>query len=238
MNLSPITLKFLEAVSQNNNTTRMHANRDLYLQEKDRYFGLIDDILDKMKKIDKNLTDITTKDCIYRFNKDIRFSKDKSPYKTRFGAFMSPGGKKSPLPGYYLHIEPGNCGISGGSWCPTPAQRDQIVLTIRRNRSKREDITKNKIFKKYFGEMGDKQDKDLEKTIKSSRTKKIFLELGEEKTTEILQNKNALELLLYPRFCVWHGVKDSEIVQEGFEKEIIKGFKLLQNFNDFILVAF
>lgn len=238
MNLSPITLKFLEAVSQNNNTTRMHANRDLYLQEKDRYFWLIDDILDKMKKIDKNLTDITTKDCIYRFNKDIRFSKDKSPYKTRFGAFMSPWGKKSPLPGYYLHIEPGNCGISWWSWCPTPAQRDQIVLTIRRNRSKREDITKNKIFKKYFGEMWDKQDKDLEKTIKSSRTKKIFLELWEEKTTEILQNKNALELLLYPRFCVWHWVKDSEIVQEWFEKEIIKGFKLLQNFNDFILVAF
>jgi uncharacterized protein (TIGR02453 family) len=82
--LSPITLKFLEAVKIHNNTTRMHTNHDLYIQEKERYFALIDSLLIQMKKIDPQLEEITTKDCIYRFNKDIRFSKDKSPYKTRF----------------------------------------------------------------------------------------------------------------------------------------------------------
>jgi uncharacterized protein (TIGR02453 family) len=96
--LSPITLKFLEAIRINNNTTRMHTHKDLYIQERDRYFATVYSLLAQMKKIDKNLTDITTKDCIYRFNKDIRFSKDKSPYKTRLGAFMSPGGRKSPMP--------------------------------------------------------------------------------------------------------------------------------------------
>jgi uncharacterized protein (TIGR02453 family) len=96
--LSPVTLKFLEAVKINNNTTRMHTHRDLYLQEKNRYFALIDSLLAQMKKIDKNLHEMTTEECIYRFNKDIRFSKDKSPYKIHFGAFMSPGGRKSPLP--------------------------------------------------------------------------------------------------------------------------------------------
>jgi uncharacterized protein (TIGR02453 family) len=87
--LSPITLKFLEAVKVNNNVKRMHTHRDLYLQEKERYFTLIDSLLQQMKKLDTNLEDITTKDCIYRFNKDIRFSKDKSPYKIHFGAFLS-----------------------------------------------------------------------------------------------------------------------------------------------------
>jgi uncharacterized protein (TIGR02453 family) len=96
--LSPITLKFLEAVKQNNTTKRMHAHHDLYLQERDRFFNLIDHLLQQMKKIDTNLIDLTTKDCIYRFNKDIRFSKDKSPYKTHLGAFISPGGRKSPMP--------------------------------------------------------------------------------------------------------------------------------------------
>jgi uncharacterized protein (TIGR02453 family) len=96
--LSPITLKFLEAVKINNNTTWMHTHRDLYLQEKERYVTLIDHLLTKMKNIDTTLADITTKDCIYRFNKDIRFSKDKSPYKTHFGAFLCAGGRKSSLP--------------------------------------------------------------------------------------------------------------------------------------------
>jgi uncharacterized protein (TIGR02453 family) len=104
--LSPITLKFLEAVKLNNNVKRMHANRDLYLQERDRYADFIASILEQMKKLDDNLADITTKDCIYRFNKDMRFSQDKTPYKTHFGAFICPGGRKSPLPGYYLHIQP------------------------------------------------------------------------------------------------------------------------------------
>jgi uncharacterized protein (TIGR02453 family) len=82
--LSPITLKFLETVKLNNTTTWMHTHRDLYLQEKERYFILIDRVLNQMKTLDSNLEEITTKDCIYRFNKDIRFSKDKSPYKTHF----------------------------------------------------------------------------------------------------------------------------------------------------------
>jgi uncharacterized protein (TIGR02453 family) len=86
----------------------MHANRDLYLQERDRYANLIASLLEQMKKLSPNLEDITVKDCIYRFNKDIRFSKDKSPYKIHFGAFISPGGRKSPMPGYYLHIQPEN----------------------------------------------------------------------------------------------------------------------------------
>ena len=90
MHLSPITLKFLEAVKLNNNVKRMHTHRDLYMQERDRYANLVASLLEQMKKLDTNLSHLTAKDCIFRFNKDIRFSKDKSPYKTHFGAFISP----------------------------------------------------------------------------------------------------------------------------------------------------
>ena len=97
--LSPITLKFLEAVKINNNTERMHKNRDLYLQERKRFTELVEHLIIDMQKIDLNLNGINAKDCIYRFNKDLRFSPDKShPYKLHFGAFLCSGGRKSSLP--------------------------------------------------------------------------------------------------------------------------------------------
>ena len=87
--LSPITLKFLEAVKINNNTERMHRNRDLYLQERKRFTELVEHLIIDMQKLDPNLEGINAKDCVYRFNKDLRFSPDKShPYKLHFGAFL------------------------------------------------------------------------------------------------------------------------------------------------------
>ena len=83
--LSPITLKFLEAVKINNNTERMHKNHDLYVQERKRFTELVENLIIDMQKIDPNLNGIIAKDCIYRFNKDLRFSPDKShPYKLHF----------------------------------------------------------------------------------------------------------------------------------------------------------
>ena len=97
--LSPITLKFLEAVKINNNTERMHKNHDLYVQERKRFTELVEHLIVDMQKIDSNLDGIQAKDCIYRFNKDLRFSPDKShPYKLHFGAFLCSGGRKSSLP--------------------------------------------------------------------------------------------------------------------------------------------
>jgi len=237
--LSPITLKFLEAVRLNNNTKRMHAHRDLYLQEKERYFTLIDTILTQMKKIDKNLEDITTKECMYRFNKDIRFSKDKSPYKTHFGAFLCAGGRKSALPGYYLHVEPNNLsGISGGSRCPSPQQRETMILKIWKKRDQRTAIVNNPTFKNYFGGLVDKDEVSLERRLKTSKTKKLLEELGKTKARKILNTPEALEILLYPHFCVRHSMKDEAVVKENFEKEVIKGFKILKPFNDFLFDAF
>ncbi len=86
--------------------------------------------------------------------------------------------------------------------------------------------------------MVDKQEKDIEKTLKSSRGKRLLEALGEKKAKKILQDKEALELLLYPRFCVWHGVSDKEIIDEKFEQEVIKGFELLKPFNEVIFGAF
>ena len=233
----------------------MHANRDLYLQERDRYANLIASLLAQMKKVDKNLTDITTKDCIFRFNKDIRFSKDKSPYKTHFGAFISPEGRKTSMPWYYLHIQPNNeSGIAGGSRCPAPAEREAIILHIRRNRDQRNEIMHNPTFKKRFGELTDKDEVSLERRLKTSKTKKLIAQLGKTKAQQLIGSPwkggrrsgatrgdlspEALDILLYSRFCLRHPFTDEEVLHPHFQQTVMKGFKLLKPFNDFLSQAF
>jgi uncharacterized protein (TIGR02453 family) len=79
-----VTLKFLEAVQKNNSTEWLHTYRDLYQQEKKRFANFVEKLLEEAKKINPLLEDLQLKDCIYRFNKDLRFSKDKKPYKENF----------------------------------------------------------------------------------------------------------------------------------------------------------
>lgn len=93
---------------------------------------------------------------------------------------------------------------------------------------------KDTAFLKYFGGLVDQDEVSLERRIKSSRGKNLLEAVGKTKAKKILATPEALELLLYPRFCVRHSVKDEEVVEEKFEKEVIKGFKILKSFNDFL----
>lgn len=102
-----ITLKFLEAVKYNNSTEWLHTHWDLYQQEKKRFAQFIAAFLEEAKKIYPLFEDLEPKDCIFRFNKDLRFSRDGKPYKENFGAVFAFGGKKSDFPCFYFHLQPG-----------------------------------------------------------------------------------------------------------------------------------
>jgi hypothetical protein len=84
-----ITLKFLEAVKRNNSTEWLHAHWDLYQQEKKRFSQFVEAFLREAKSMHPILEDLQVKDCIYRFNRDLRFSKDGKPYKENFGAIFA-----------------------------------------------------------------------------------------------------------------------------------------------------
>ena len=84
-----ITLKFLEAVKRNNSTEWLHTHRDLYQQEKKRFSQFVEAFLREVKSMHPILEDLQVKDCIYRFNRDLRFSKDGKPYKENFGAIFA-----------------------------------------------------------------------------------------------------------------------------------------------------
>ena len=99
-------LEFLEQLRQNNNKFWFDAHRAEYLQAKNTFNEIAVRLIQGIRKFDPSIGPLTIQDCSFRINRDIRFSKDKSPYKTHFGLFVCPGGKKSGFSGYYFHVTP------------------------------------------------------------------------------------------------------------------------------------
>ena len=238
--LSPITLKFLEAVKINNNTERMHKNHDLYVQERKRFTELVEHLIIDMQKIDPNLNWIEAKNCIYRFNKDLRFSPDKShPYKLHFGAFLCSGGRKSSLPWYYIHVQPGNNSmIWGGSRCPSRDEVNRMRLHIWKNRDERKEITENQTFKKYYGKIEWKDNVDAERRLRGKVWKELLEKAGERLARKVVNNPEMIEILRYVARTVSHWLTDEEILNEKWYNEVISWFKKMKKFNNFLLKWF
>src|SRR5262245_38528952 len=99
------TLKFLSTLKKNNNKEWFDKNKEKYLDAKAETEAMIDKLLAGLQKFDKRISkDLKGKDYLFRIYKDVRFSKDKTPYKTNMGASISPGGRKTAIPGYYIHV--------------------------------------------------------------------------------------------------------------------------------------
>lgn len=85
-------------------------------------------LLNEMKKSDPTLEGLDVKNCVFRIHKDVRFSKDKSPYKTSLGILLTPYGKKMQFAGYYIHLEDGQCFMGGGLYMPP----NEMVKKVRK----------------------------------------------------------------------------------------------------------
>ena len=145
-------LRFLRKLKKNNNKPWFEANRNGYTEAKQEVETFLEGLIASYGKTDDAISRLTPKDCMFRINRDVRFSKDKSPYKTNFGAFINPGGKKSTLAGYYLHIEPGASFAGGGLWMPMPAELAKIRQEIDYNLPEFTAILgASSSFKKQFG---------------------------------------------------------------------------------------
>ena len=113
-------------------------------------FHLVQNVIDEFCKTDTTLASLDAKKCMFRINRDIRFSKDKSPYKTNFGASINPGGKISFKAGYYLHIQPGNSFVGGGIYQPMPDVLKKIRQEVDYNFDEFKNIINNKKFKAVY----------------------------------------------------------------------------------------
>lgn len=109
----------------------------------------LEEIITKIKTFDKRISpEINAKKCMFRIYRDVRFSKDKRPYKNNLGASVNPKGKKRHFPGYYIHIEPNNSFVAGGMWMPSAPELAKIRQEIDYNLNEFTKITNDKNFKK------------------------------------------------------------------------------------------
>jgi uncharacterized protein (TIGR02453 family) len=210
------TLKFLKDLSKNNNKTWFDANRKLYESAKTDFQTTVDKLIMGISKFDEPIGTLKAKDCVFRINRDVRFSKDKSPYKTNIAAYFNQGGKKSNGAGYYLHIEPGKSFAAGGMWMPEPAVLAKIRQEIDYSFDEWKKILQNRNFQKNFTE-------GVNGIETLSRPPKGYDE-----------NNPAIEYLKMKGFIVTHSFTDAELQDKNIVKEITKTFEAIKPLVDFL----
>ena len=148
--LHKATIDFLKKLKKNNNRDWFGANKNLFEDAKYDFEVFIFELIQKIAEYDESVSGLEPKDCMFRIYKDVRFSKDKTPYKTNLGASIHKGGRKVPTAGYYVHISPGECFLASGLWMPMPDKLLAVRNKIADNPKKFKAIVENKEFKKYY----------------------------------------------------------------------------------------
>jgi uncharacterized protein (TIGR02453 family) len=151
------TLQFLNDLHKNNTREWYHANKDWYKEAFGNFEDLVAMLLHTISDFDTSVMGTEPKDCLFRIYRDIRFSKDKTPYKTWFGAAMKSGGRKQIGSGYYIHVSPKQVYLAGGIWHPEKDTLDMIRDHIVAWPKKIERVVTDKNFIESFGELGGDQ---------------------------------------------------------------------------------
>ena len=208
-------LKFIADLKENNNTEWMHANKKRYEAYKKDYHNFVASILQEMKLLDKSLEPLEIKNCTFRINRDIRFSKDKTPYKTHISVWLSTNRAIKNAPGYYLHLDDEESFLAGGMYCPEPTELKKI----------RKEIA-------YFYD-------DLNTALSNSNFKKEFKVLSQN---DILKrppkdfeaNHPAIELLKLKSFTASKKVVKTDCLNDNFAKIAAQSLITLKPLNEFL----
>ncbi|MBP8887046.1 MAG: DUF2461 domain-containing protein, partial [Flavobacterium sp.] len=161
--LSKETIQFLDDLKANNNRDWFLENKKRYEAFKKDYQQLVADLLDVMKPLDPSLEMLEVKNCMFRINRDIRFSKDKTPYKSHLGIWLSSGAKDQNRSGYYIHLEKGASFIAGGLYCPESEDLKKMRKEIAYFHHDLEAILEEKEFKREFNDF----DRNEKNTLKN-----------------------------------------------------------------------
>lgn len=146
----PALFQFLSDLKTHNSKEWFDANRKDYQLLRDEFLIFISDVLIDLGKFDDRFSAMNASKCIFRINRDIRFSKNKDPYKTNFGMNLNLSGSKEFFCGLYLHLEPENTFFAGGTYLPPPAILQSIRQEIDYNPTEFKKIVESKKFLSVF----------------------------------------------------------------------------------------
>lgn len=207
-------ISFLRSLRRHNDRVWFNDHKEQYLKVKEKVELLTGALLGRISQFDSGATRLRPSDCLYRIYRDTRFSADKTPYKTHIGIYINPPyGKKGPTCGYYLHLEPDNCLVAGGAWCPESPQLRAIRQDIYDNVEEYLEIINNPEFKNFFPTVGD----NLLKTPPK----------GFPKDWEHID-------LLKPRdFTTFSTLSDDDLKADDFTDRVVERMKIVKPLNDF-----
>jgi uncharacterized protein (TIGR02453 family) len=213
-------LPFLKSLAKNNHRDWFEKNKAKYLAAKEEFDQFLEMLHKEFLLFDESLAGLNPKKLAFRIYRDVRFSKDKSPYKINMGAGFSPKGKMEQEPGYYIHIQPNNQSfVAGGMYMPDPGNLAKIRQEIDYNSAGFNAILSEKKFKKMFPKGLD--DFDKLKTAPKGYPK----------------DHPQLEWLKHKSFIVSHYFSDKEVADKKFGKNVADCCKTLKPLNDFIKSA-
>ena len=209
--VSPSTLKFLKDLKRNNRRVWFHDHKAQFEKARDEFAQLVYELADGVANFDEEVKNVlnhkkTVK--IFRIYRDVRFSKDKSPYKNNFAGVIGPGGMKDENPGYYLHIAPGESSVGGGLHMPDPKTLARIRNSIDKDASKLRKVLNGEEFRKYVGKLNSYGD------LKN-------VPRGFDK------DHPAADLLTHKSYTAGRKFKDAVVTKNAFSKEVLTTFKAL-----------
>lgn len=215
--ISPSTLQFLKDLKENNNRDWFTENKGRYEEARSNFMEFVDSLIRDISAFDPSIAHQTAKNSVFRIYRDVRFSEDKSPYKTNFGAHFTAAHKRSEMhsrAGYYIHLEPGQSMLAGGAYMPQGEWLKAIRQEIDYNAEDLKKIISSKTFKEYFGEM------EGERLKKAPR--------------DYPQDHPEIELLKHKSFLAVNRCPDELILSDNFSDHCVRVFKALYPFDQFL----
>jgi uncharacterized protein (TIGR02453 family) len=212
-NLAPI-LEFLSELAQNNDRRWFEEHRSQYQTAKDLFEGLVDQVIAEFQPIE-DLGGVRAKDCVMRIFRDVRFSKDKSPYRTSMAASITAGGRKSTRMGYYLHLEPNNRSmVASGLYNPEQELITRFREVISRRPMEFKAIIGDPVFVQYFGGIQGEKLKTAPRGFDPGHPE--------------------IELLRLKQVLAMHSLSDAILLSDGFTGEIIRAMAAMKPFVDYL----
>ena len=213
--ISSNIFKFLTELKSNNDRNWFTANKLWYQKARAEFESFIAELIEQIATFDPPILRLDAKNCIFRIYKDVRFSKDKKPYKINFGAHLVDTHERPhDRAGYYIHIEPGNCFLAGGAYMPPSSWLNAIRESIDAHGDDLIKILESASFKKYFDGIDGEQLKT--------------------KPRDYSEDHPYIDLLRYKSYTVIHSVSDLDVMSDSFLPYCVNVFKALKPFDDFL----